>query len=95
VKPDAVIKSVEGYGLKSILHKPFIERISEGEYTELDNGDRKEPLFSAKSIEQRMQRILNEMLENAAWSEDQDYAVADFKARVEEELQDTEEADSQ
>lgn len=53
-EPDAVIRSVEGYSLKVILHKSFIEKISEDQYAELDSGDREEPLFSATAIEEKV-----------------------------------------
>lgn len=60
---------------------------------------RSQAMWTSETLEQKMERIFNEMLENAGWSEEQDDAVAEFKNRLEEEMQDlddeTGEADNQ
>lgn len=60
MKPDAIIRITEEYGLKPFLQKEFIERLSEDEYAELDSGDREEPFFASRTIEDALTKFLTE-----------------------------------
>lgn len=46
-----------------------------------------EKLYAETDIIQQMDFIFNCMLENAGWTEDQDDTVAEFKNRLEEQIQ--------
>ena len=50
MKPDAIVRSVDEYGLQPFLQGEFLDRITQEQYAELDEGDAEAQLFSAETI---------------------------------------------
>lgn len=94
MKPDAVVKSVEGYGLKAILQKPFIERISEDQYAELDTGNQEEPLFSPQAMQKLVQQTHGELIEELEYaSEDEETGMDTLAQALLDKIEDLDDKD--